>query len=66
MSKSNDYILVGDGNLIRKSMIGSCCLYPNAGVMLLTPESKKLYWVNEPDNAKATQIRDDIVAKLMV
>lgn len=65
MSKPNDFIKVGDGDLIRLSMIGACCLYPNAGVMLLNHESKKLFWINEPDHEKATKIRDDIVAKLM-
>lgn len=64
MAKQNDFIKVGSGDLIRLSLIGACCLYPNAGVMLLNHESKKLFWINEPDNEIATKIRDEIVEKL--
>ncbi len=60
----HDFIKTESGDLISISMIGGCFLYPNTGVMLLNHESKKLFWISEPDNDKATKIRDEIVAKL--
>lgn len=64
MAKPNDFITTPSNDLIRSSLISACCLYPNAGVMLLNNEGKKLFWINEPNNEKATIIRDEIIAKL--
>lgn len=64
MAKPNDFFTTPNNDFIRLSLISACCLYPNAGVMLLNNEGKKLFWINEPDNDKATKIRDEIVAKL--
>mgnify|MGYP000097222790 CR=1 FL=1 len=62
---SNEYILLPNGDLMMKSLIGSCSWYRDHGCMLLNSKGDKLLWIPESDNAKAVAMRDEIVAALM-
>ncbi|HIF9547324.1 TPA: hypothetical protein ACX6S8_003568 [Photobacterium damselae] len=62
---NNEYILLPNGDLMKKSLIGSCSWYKDNGCILLNNNGEKLLWIPEPDNAKAEAMRDQIVAALM-
>ncbi len=62
---NEQYVLLSNGDLMQKSLIGSCSHYADHGVMLLNTKGEKLLWIPQADNAKAIEIRDGIVAALM-
>lgn len=64
MSKSN-FIKLPTGDAFAKALIGSCSHYKDHGLMLLNINGEKLLWVPEPDNAKASAMRDSIVEALL-
>lgn len=59
------YILLPNGDLMSKDLIGSVSHYDSHGVILLNTKGEKLLWIPQPDNAKAIAMRDEIVAALM-
>ncbi|MCY9877646.1 hypothetical protein OTK59_13900 [Vibrio natriegens] len=65
-STCNDqYVLLPNGDLMKKALIGSCSHYADHGVILLNPKGEKLLWIPQADNTKAIAMRDEIVAALM-
>lgn len=61
----NRFIKLPTGDAMDIGLIGSCSHYADHGVMLLNAKGEKLLWLPQSDNAKAVEIRDEIVAALM-
>ncbi|MEZ9576489.1 MULTISPECIES: hypothetical protein [unclassified Vibrio] len=64
-NKTSRFIKLPTGDAMDVNLIGSCSHYADHGVMLLNTKGEKLLWLPQPDNAKAIEVRNEIVSALM-
>lgn len=59
-SKSGLFVKSPAGDLLHLKMVGGVIHIPTKGVMIHGIDSKVYFWLNEPDNDKASAIRDEV------